>query len=204
MITPVIMAGGSGTRLWPLSRRMLPKQFLCLSGQHSMLQETIKRLNGIERSSCVVVCNEEHRFLVANQLQELDELDGSTIILEPVGKNTAPAIAVAALKALAQDKDARLLVLAADHLIADTNAFHTAIVHADKMVDQNHLATFGIVPDAPETGYGYIRRSEQVGDGFKVGEFVEKPDLETAEQYIESGEYYWNSGMFLFRASRYL
>jgi len=203
MITPVILAGGSGTRLWPLSRRMLPKQFLPLSGEQSMFQETLKRLNGLERSSSVVVCNSEHRFLVAEQLLELGESEGS-IILEPIGRNTAPAIAAAALNALEKDDDALLLVLAADHIIADQAAFHSAIANAETLARDGNLVTFGIVPNAPETGYGYIRRGELVLGGFSVAQFVEKPDQETAESYLTSGDYYWNSGMFLFRAQRFL
>lgn len=203
MLTPVIMAGGSGTRLWPLSRRMLPKQFLNLVGENSMLQETLLRLGGLERSPAMVVCNTEHRFLVAEQLQELGE-SGGEIILEPVGRNTAPAIAVASIQALESEDDPLLLVLAADHVIADKAAFHAAIANGEKLAREDHLVTFGIVPNSPETGYGYIHRGDAVGDGFSVAQFVEKPDLATAEKYLASGEYYWNSGMFMFRASRYL
>jgi mannose-1-phosphate guanylyltransferase len=203
MLTPVIMAGGAGTRLWPLSRRMLPKQFLPLSGDRSMLQQTLLRLGELERSPATVVCNTEHRFLVAEQLLELNEMDGS-IILEPVGRNTAPAIAVAALHALRQDDDPLLLVLAADHVIADAAAFHSAIEKAEALVRNDHLVTFGIVPHSPETGYGYIQRGDAVDDGFAVSRFVEKPDQATAESYLSGGDYYWNSGMFLFRAKRYL
>lgn len=203
MLTPLIMAGGFGTRLWPLSRRMLPKQFLPLSGKRSMLQETLLRLDGLNCLPPIVVCNEEHRFLVAEQLQELKQTN-STIILEPIGRNTAPAIAVAALQALKQDDDPLLLVLAADHVIAERLPFHTAIRQAEQLAIANYLVTFGIVPSVPETGYGYIQRGEALADGFKVAQFVEKPDLDTAEQYLASGNYYWNSGMFLFRARRYL
>lgn len=204
MLTPVIMAGGSGSRLWPLSRRMLPKQFLSLSGgEESMLQETLQRLDGLEHASAIVVCNEEHRFLVAEQLYQLDETE-STIILEPEGRNTAPAIAVAALQALKNDDDPMLLVLSADHIISEQMPFHEAIHQAEKLAQEGHMVTFGIVPTAPETGYGYIRRGMENGDGFKVEQFVEKPDLDTAEQYLSTGEYYWNSGMFLFKARRFL
>ncbi len=203
MLTPVIMAGGSGTRLWPLSRRMLPKQFLSLVGEQSMLQETLLRLNGLERSPAVVVCNTEHRFLVAEQLQELGESDGS-IVLEPIGRNTAPAIAVAALQALEKDENSLMLVLAADHVIEDQSAFHSAISQADTLARDGKLVTFGIVPQSPETGYGYIRRGDAVGDGFSVAQFVEKPSLDRAKEYLSSGDYYWNSGMFLFQARRYL
>lgn len=202
MLIPVIMAGGAGTRLWPLSRRMFPKQFLPLTGERSMFQETLLRLDGLERSPAIVVCNQEHRFLVAEQLHGLEETEG-TIILEPVGRNTAPAIAVAALKALEQDDDPLLLILAADHIIADQQGFQTAIHKAEKLAVNDHLITFGIAPTSPETGYGYIRRGESMGEGYKVDKFVEKPDLDTAEQYLSLGDYYWNSGMFLFRAKRY-
>ncbi len=203
MLTPVIMAGGSGTRLWPLSRRMLPKQFLTLSGDRSMLQQTLLRLEGLQRFPAVVVCNTEHRFLVAEQLLELDERNGS-IMLEPIGRNTAPAIAVAALHALKQNEDPLLLVLAADHTIADQTAFQSAIEEAEALARKDYLVTFGIVPQAPETGYGYIQRGDAVGDGYAVSRFIEKPDQATAESYLSCGDYYWNSGMFLFRARRYL
>lgn len=204
MLTPVIMAGGSGSRLWPLSRRMLPKQFLSLSGaKESMLQETLQRLDGLEQSDAIVVCNEEHRFLVAEQLHQINAME-STIILEPEGRNTAPAIAVAALQALKGDEDPLLLVLSADHVISEQIPFHAAIHHAEQLAREDRMVTFGVVPTAPETGYGYIRRGESIGDGFKVAQFVEKPDFDTAEQYLSTGEYYWNSGMFLFRARRYI
>ena len=203
MLVPVIMAGGFGTRLWPLSRRMLPKQFLGLTGGRSMLQETVQRLEADRADTPIVVCNEEHRFLAAEQLRELGP-DRFDIVLESKGRNTAPAIAVAALLALKRDKDPLMLVLAADHIIKDVDAFHAAVRQAEELAARDHLVTFGIVPDAPETGYGYIRRGEKLGDGFAVAEFVEKPDLETATEYLSSGEFYWNSGMFLFRAGLYL
>jgi len=203
MLTPVIMAGGFGTRLWPLSRRMLPKQFLPLVGRHSMLQETLHRLNGLECSAATVICNEEHRFLVAEQLQDFSE-DNASIILEPVGRNTAPAIAVAALQALKEEEDPLLLVLAADHVITDLESFHMAINRAEVLAKEGCLVTFGIVPNAAETGYGYILRGDPIKDGFNVEKFVEKPDINLAQQYFESGDYYWNSGMFLFRAQRYI
>ncbi len=204
MLTPVIMAGGAGSRLWPLSRRMLPKQFLSLSGgKESMFQETLQRLEGLAHSAAIVVCNEDHRFLVAEQLLALDKMK-STIMLEPVGRNTAPAIAVAAFQALKDDDDPLLLVLSADHIIAEQLPFHTAIRQAEQLALADHIVTFGIVPNSPEIGYGYIHRGEAIGDGFKVARFVEKPDLDTATEYLATGEYYWNSGMFLFRASRFL
>ena len=203
-LLPVIMAGGSGTRLWPLSRTLYPKQFLSLTGEHTMLQDTVARLQGLEHQSPVVICNEEHRFIVAEQLRQR-RFDHSGIILEPVGRNTAPAIALAALHATAQGDDPLLLVLAADHVIQDQPSFIQAVQQAIPQATAGKLVTFGIVPQAPETGYGYIRQGRAVSeDAFQVAAFVEKPDLATAETYLASKEYYWNSGMFLFRASRYL
>ena len=203
MLIPVIMAGGSGTRLWPLSRRMLPKQFLRLTGDLSMLQQTLRRLDGLDTGPPIVVCNEEHRFLAAEQLKEIHDAQ-CTIVLESKGRNTAPAIAAAALLALEQEEDPLILVLAADHVISETAAFHSAIHQAEKLALKDRLVTFGIVPDAPETGYGYIRRGDACGEGFEVSQFVEKPDLEKAREYMAAGDFYWNSGMFLFRAGLYL
>jgi mannose-1-phosphate guanylyltransferase len=207
---PVIMAGGSGSRLWPLSRVLYPKQFLCLKGELTMLQATINRLNGVACESPVVICNEQHRFIVAEQLRQLNKLT-ENIILEPAGRNTAPAIALAALAARrsSPDQDPLMLVLAADHMIENEAAFRNAVVEAMPFAESGKLVTFGIVPNQPETGYGYIRRGEvcdpQVDAlAFDVAQFVEKPDLATAEGYVSCGEYYWNSGMFLFRAGRYL
>jgi mannose-1-phosphate guanylyltransferase len=198
-ICPVIMAGGSGTRLWPLSRAAHPKQFLRLHGEDTMLQATVKRLSGLDIQASITICNEEHRFFVAEQLREIDKL--GSIILEPVGRNTAPAIALAALTA---KDDPLLLVLAADHVMQDEGAFREAVIRAIPLAEAGKLVTFGVVPGEPHTGYGYIKRGKDIGEGFKVDEFVEKPSLEVAKGYISSGEYYWNSGMFLFRASRYL
>tara|TARA_B110000238_G_scaffold161158_1_gene175120 strand:+ start:87 stop:1487 length:1401 start_codon:yes stop_codon:yes gene_type:complete len=198
-IVPVIMAGGSGTRLWPLSRAAHPKQFLRLHGEDTMLQATVKRLSGLDIQSSITICNEEHRFFVAEQLREIDKL--GSIILEPVGRNTAPAIALAALTV---KDDPLLLVLAADHVIQDEAAFNAAVVRAIPLAETGKLVTFGIVPSEPDTGYGYIKRGNDLGEGFTVDEFVEKPSLEVAQGYISSGEYYWNSGMFLFRASSYI
>ncbi|WP_279143954.1 mannose-1-phosphate guanylyltransferase/mannose-6-phosphate isomerase [Photobacterium phosphoreum] len=204
MLLPVIMAGGSGSRLWPLSRTLYPKQFLSIISKATMLQETVKRLDKIEHQDPLFICNEEHRFIVAEQLR-LGGLDNSGIILEPVGRNTAPAIALAALKALADGDDPLLLVLAADHVIQNTDAFLASIQDAIVEAEKGSLVTFGIVPLKPETGYGYIRRGVQVSDNaYKVNTFVEKPDLMTAQEYIATNEFYWNSGMFLFKASRYL
>ncbi|BDA59929.1 mannose-1-phosphate guanylyltransferase/mannose-6-phosphate isomerase [Shewanella xiamenensis] len=205
MILPVIMAGGSGSRLWPLSRQQFPKQFLTLLGNNSMLQTTAQRLKGIEHAPALVICNEEHRFSVAEQFRA-NAIKTSGIILEPVGRNTAPAIALAAMQALKCGEDPLLLVLAADHVIKDEAAFCASVVQAVPFAQAGKLVTFGIVPTAPETGYGYIKRGDEQGDnaGFSVAEFVEKPKLATAQEYLASGEYYWNSGMFLFKASTYL
>jgi mannose-1-phosphate guanylyltransferase len=196
----VIMAGGSGTRLWPLSRTGHPKQFLSLHGEMTMLQQTVDRLKGLPIESSVTICNEEHRFFVAEQLREIDKL--GSIILEPVGRNTAPAIALAALTE--SDDDPLLLVLAADHVITDVESFTESVKKATPLAEQGKLVTFGIVPSQPHTGYGYIRAGTELGDGFLVDGFKEKPDQVTAETYLEQGGYYWNSGMFLFKASRYL
>jgi mannose-1-phosphate guanylyltransferase len=204
MILPVIMAGGSGSRLWPLSRQQFPKQFLTLNGENSMLQATALRLSGLEHQAPMVICNEEHRFSVAEQFRA-NSIANSGIILEPVGRNTAPAIALAAFKTVQEGNDSLLLVLAADHVITDEDAFCQSVNQASEHANDGKLVTFGIVPTAPETGYGYIKRGEVINDtGFIVSEFVEKPDCETAERYIDCGDYYWNSGMFLFKASRYL
>lgn len=202
-ILPIIMAGGSGTRLWPLSRGNFPKQFLSLSGSNTMLQNTISRLNGIEHAPVMLICNEEHRFIAAEQVRQLG-VKHSGIFLEPVGRNTAPAIALAAFKAVESGVDPLLLVLAADHVIDNVDAFQHSVNTATGLALAGKLVTFGIVGNKPETGYGYIKRGEAYNEGFVVDCFVEKPDLATAEAYIESGDYYWNSGMFLFKASRYL
>lgn len=198
-ICSVIMAGGSGTRLWPHSRAAHPKQFLNLHGEGTMLQATVKRLSGLDIQTSITICNEGHRFFVAEQLNELGEL--GSIILEPVGRNTAPAIALAALTV--QD-DPLLLVLAADHVIQDEADFKAAIMRAIPLAESGKLVTFGVVPNKPNTGYGYIKRGNDLGEGFAVDEFVEKPNLELAQRYVASGKYYWNSGIFLFRASNYI
>ncbi|GAW96954.1 MULTISPECIES: mannose-1-phosphate guanylyltransferase/mannose-6-phosphate isomerase [Colwellia] len=215
MILPVIMSGGSGSRLWPLSRALHPKQFLPLITKNTLLQETINRLDGdFLGDKCldpIIICNNEHRFLVAEQLRQ-NNSKASRIILEPMGKNTAPAITLAALAALDDGDDPILLVLAADHVIKNIEAFQQAIVSASIFAEQGKLVTFGIVPTHAETGYGYIKQgslltanNEQVNaTSYTVASFVEKPDLAIAEEYLASGDYLWNSGMFMFKASRYL
>jgi mannose-1-phosphate guanylyltransferase len=203
MILPVIMAGGTGSRLWPLSRDLMPKQFLKLVGKHTMLQATVTRLANVDALPPLVICNEEHRFIAAEQLRQISQLDNN-IILEPAGRNTAPAIALAALTAIKKGTDPLLLVLAADHVIANTAAFTTAVQQAAAFANDDKLVTFGIVPTAAETGYGYIKSGAAVNEAYVVEQFVEKPNLATAQQYLQSGEYYWNSGMFMFKASVYL
>jgi mannose-1-phosphate guanylyltransferase/mannose-6-phosphate isomerase len=206
MLIPVILSGGSGTRLWPLSRELYPKQLLPLTGARTMLQETAARVEGVSGVDApIVVCNESHRFMVAEQLREMG-VAAQAIILEPVGRNTAPAVAVAALVALAQRPESSpvLLVLPADHVIRDVEAFQAAVAQGRTAAEAGQLVTFGIVPDRAETGYGYIRRAKGEGPVFEVAEFVEKPDYATAVRYVQSGEYYWNSGMFMFQASAFL
>ncbi|GLS25859.1 mannose-1-phosphate guanylyltransferase/mannose-6-phosphate isomerase [Marinibactrum halimedae] len=203
-MVPVVLSGGSGTRLWPYSRSLYPKQFLPLTSELTMVQETVLRLDGLSVGAPWVICNEDHRFMVAEQLRS----EGATpagIILEPVGRNTAPAIALAALALKAKSDDSVMLVLPADHVIENVAAFHESVLIAKEQAESGKLVTFGIVPTAPETGYGYIKRSNEYAEGvFGVDQFVEKPDLATAEDYVSSGQYYWNSGMFMFRPSRYL
>jgi mannose-1-phosphate guanylyltransferase/mannose-6-phosphate isomerase len=212
MLTPLILSGGSGTRLWPLSRELYPKQLLHLVGDKTMLQETAARVSGLpDLAAPIVVCNESHRFMVAEQMREYGTTP-QAIILEPVGRNTAPAVAVAALVALdrarkskgGDDSDPMLLVLPADHVIRDVGAFQSAVIAGRTAAEAGKLITFGVVPDRAETGYGYIRRASGDGPTYPVQQFVEKPDAETAKAYAESGEYYWNSGMFMFRARVYL
>lgn len=224
MLIPVILSGGAGTRLWPLSRELYPKQLLPLTGERTMLQQTALRLEGTGAAAPVIVCNEAHRFLVAEQIHQL-RLEPRAIVLEPMGRNTAPAIALAALAALqsassgrgagaagggaaggrgARADDPVLLVLPADHVIRDVPAFQKAVRAALPAAEQGSLVTFGIVPRTPETGYGYIRRGTPLDGVHRIAEFVEKPDRKRAEQFVRSGEYYWNSGMFMFRARRYL
>ena len=206
-IYPVILSGGSGTRLWPLSRAALPKQLLPLASKHSLLQDTVSRLVDMpEIANPLMVCNVEHRFMIAEQMRQIGATPRA-IVLEPVGRNTAPAIAVAALMLSRDDPEALMLVLPADHLIGDVDAFHAAIRIAAEAAKNGHLATFGIVAAIPETGYGYIQKGAPLADpkgAFQVAAFVEKPDLPTAQQYVDSGDYFWNSGMFLFRATDFL
>lgn len=204
MVIPVLLSGGVGSRLWPVSREGRPKQFLPLNGEGSMLQQTWTRLAGVTPAAPVVVCNDEHRFLVAEQFREIGAGTGA-IILEPEGRNTAPAIALAALSVVDDQPDALLLVLPADHYIRDRDAFAGAVQRAIPVAASGHLVTFGVVPDRPETGYGYIRCGDALAEGVAaLAEFVEKPDASTAASYIAAGNYFWNSGMFLFRADRYL
>ncbi|UPG92297.1 mannose-1-phosphate guanylyltransferase/mannose-6-phosphate isomerase [Luteibacter aegosomaticola] len=205
MLIPVILSGGSGTRLWPLSRKNRPKQFLALMGENTLFQQTVLRTTKLDQAQApIIVCSEDHRFTVAEQLQEL-RVGGASILLEPAARNTAPAIALAAMQAASSDPEALLLVLPADHLIGDEASFTDAVRRAAPLAADGWLVTFGIRPEAPETGFGYIKRAESVSpDGFKVAQFVEKPDSATAERYVASGEFDWNSGMFLFKAGRFL
>ena len=201
-IIPVILSGGSGTRLWPLSRIQYPKQYLPLVGDHTMLQETILRLSELNNlADPIIVCNADHRFLVAEQFQQID-IKNPTILLEPVGRNTASAIAAAALQSLKTSDDAMLLVLPADHVIQDVEAFHQAINIASNQAQQGKLVTFGVVPTNANTGYGYIKSSKKNDSGaYNIEEFVEKPDFKTAKKYLDQGNYLWNSGMFMFKAN---
>jgi mannose-1-phosphate guanylyltransferase/mannose-6-phosphate isomerase len=212
MITPVILAGGSGTRLWPLSRKLYPKQFMRLVNGHTLLQSTLLRLTSLDGvQPPIVVCNDEHRFIVAEQLREIG-IKPQAIVLEPVGRNTAPALAVAALMAQAGHRDAMMLALPADHHINDAPGLIRTIAQGARYARQNKLVTFGIVPQAPETGYGYIRKGPSLtaDDGcqgpavWQIDQFVEKPDLERAKAYLASGDYCWNSGMFIFKAESLL
>ena len=201
-LQPVLLSGGSGTRLWPLSRESHPKQFLPLAGNDTMLPATWKRVAAIADAAPIVVAGEDHRFLVAEQLRQIDA-PAPAIVLEPVGRNTAPAIAAAAMQAMSGGADPLLLVLPSDHVVRDAQAFRAAVLAAVPAAVAGALVTFGIVPHAPEAGFGYIQA--EPGDGVrKVSRFVEKPDVETAQAYLDAGGYFWNSGMFLLRASRYL
>ncbi len=206
MFTPVILAGGSGSRLWPLSRQSFPKQFLALDGQDqgTMFQRTLGRLKGLEHAPAVVVSNENHRFIVAEQLR-VAKMGSRRVILEPLARNTAPAIALAALEATADGTDPILLVLAADHHIHDEEAFRQAVAVAQVHAEAGRLVTFGITPTHAETGFGYIHCGESIAQGgFAIEAFKEKPSPEMAAEYLSSGAYLWNSGMFMFRASVFL
>lgn len=208
MIIPVILAGGSGTRLWPLSRELYPKQLISLVNEDTMLQNTINRLDGVEKKGApIIICNENHRFMVAEQIRQTGVLN-PTIMLEPVGRNTAPAVAIAAIHAFYSDPDAILMIMPADHYIDNNEAFVAAINDAALIAEDKVMLTFGIVPESPETGYGYIKAGEAYSSNkskpYRIDKFVEKPDFETAKKYVESGEYYWNSGMFMFKAATYI
>ena len=203
MIVPVILSGGSGTRLWPLSRKLHPKQFINLVNDTTLFQDTILRLPE-DIADPLIICNEEHRFLAAEQLRQIHK-NSNGIILEPIGKNTAPAIALAALKFINNGDDPLLLVLSADHLIKNVDVFHKSIAIAEKLAEKNKLVTFGIVPDKAETGYGYIKADiNNETDYYNIQSFVEKPNQANAQKYLDSGNYLWNSGMFMFKASVYL
>ena len=199
-VCAVIMAGGTGSRLWPLSRAGYPKQLLPLYGKTTMLQSTVLRLTDLPVQSSITVCSEENRFIVAEQLRNIDAL--STIILEPEGRNTAPTIALAALEK--ELEDPVLLVLAADHIVQNQQKFTDAIAASLPLAESGKLVTFGIVPTEPQVGFGYIERGAEIGNGYWVKSFREKPPAAVAQEYLDSGHYYWNSGIFMFRASRYL
>ncbi|TLP70991.1 mannose-1-phosphate guanylyltransferase/mannose-6-phosphate isomerase [Pseudomonas nitroreducens] len=203
---PVILSGGSGSRLWPLSRKQYPKQFLALTGEHTLFQQTLERLVFEGMEPPVVVSNQEHRFIVQEQLEALS-LKTQSILLEPFGRNTAPAVAIAAMKLMAEGRDELLLILPADHVIEDQRAFQRALALATNAAEKGEMVLFGVPADRPETGYGYIKSGDERGlpDGvIRVERFVEKPDEARAQQFVEEGGYFWNSGMFLFRASRFL
>ncbi len=204
---PVILSGGSGSRLWPLSRKQYPKQFLALTGEHTLFQQTLQRLNFEGMQPAVLVANQEHRFIVLEQLQQL-QLQSQLLLFEPFGRNTAPAVAIAAMQLLAEGRDELMLVLPADHVLEDQHAFQQALALATIAAEKGEMVLFGVPALKPETGYGYIRAASDDGslpDGIsRVAQFVEKPDAVRAAEYVQSGNYYWNSGMFLFRASRFL
>ncbi len=205
-IFPVVLSGGAGSRLWPLSRQALPKQLLALAGPNTMIQDTLGRVGGGDFAPPIVISNQEHRFLIAEQLRAAG-ITQATIILEPAGRNTAPAAAIASLKILEEDLDGLLLLMPSDHVVRDRNAFEVAVIVAAKAARRGALVTFGIRPTAPETGYGYIKSGTPMPDAagvFSIARFVEKPDRATAEDYLKSGEYLWNSGMFLFGAGAFL
>ena len=203
MIIPVILSGGSGTRLWPLSRKLYPKQFISLINETTLFQDTIKRLP-IEASSPLIICNEEHRFIVAEQLRQIDS-SNEGIILEPIGKNTAPAIAIAAMNLKNKKEDPVLLVLSADHLIRDNSKFLKTIKIANKIAEKGKMVALGVRPNKPETGYGYIEvDNSKKNDYYSILSFTEKPNIEIVKEYLNSGNHFWNSGIFMFKASVYL
>lgn len=203
MIVPVILSGGSGSRLWPLSREFFPKQFLSLINTSSLFQDTINRASG-QLAAPLVICNEEHRFIVAEQLRQIDSLNNG-IILEPVGKNTAPAIAIAAISLMKEQKDPILLVLSSDHVIENKVEFLNSIQTASKIAEQGKMVAIGVKPNKPEIGYGYIRAERSVNHNyFNIVSFTEKPDINKASEFLKSQDYYWNSGIFIFKASAYL
>ncbi|PKM34671.1 MAG: mannose-1-phosphate guanylyltransferase/mannose-6-phosphate isomerase [Gammaproteobacteria bacterium HGW-Gammaproteobacteria-12] len=205
-MTPIILSGGSGSRLWPLSRKLYPKQFLALTGEQTLFQQTLQRLSIEGMQPPVLVANQEHRFIVMEQLEQIDQ-QAQLLLLEPFGRNTAPAVAMAALQLLAEGRDELMLVLPADHVIDDQQAFRQALALATVAAEKGEMVLFGVPADRPETGYGYIRGQADgaLPDGVaRVASFVEKPDAQRATEYVKSGDYYWNSGMFLFRASRFL
>ena len=204
-IQPVVLSGGSGTRLWPLSREKYPKQLLSLVGDDSLLQATVRRVDGIAGATLatpMVVCNEEYRFVIAEQLRLMGQ--SGCIVLEPLGRNTAPALTLAAMATIKTQADAVLLVMPADHVILDTAAFQAAVRQGAKLADGGAVVTFGITPDAPETGYGYIQSGEAFQDAKRIARFVEKPNLATAQSYLAAGTYLWNSGIFMMKASVWL
>lgn len=204
-LVPVILAGGSGTRLWPMSRKHYAKQYLALAGSKTMLQETLERVSSLDQGTPLIVCNEETRFLAAEQLREIGYED-ARILLEPEGRNTAPAIALAALEATLGGNDPLLLVMPADHKIQDTEQFTTAVTVATELASSGGLVTFGITPRYAEPNYGYIKRGDPTAtnNGFRIETFTEKPDQKTADRYFAETGYFWNSGIFLFRAKTYL
>jgi len=206
VIHPVILSGGTGSRLWPLSRSLFPKQLLALAGERSLIQDTALRTQGQGFAAPLIICNTEHRFLIAEQMREAG-ISPQAIVLEPVGRNTAPAACIAALMVAAADPEALMLLMPADHIVGNRTSFLNAVDRAAQAARENYLVTFGITPDTPETGYGYIRRGAALKgqtDSFLVERFVEKPDASTAASYVASGEYDWNSGLFLFKASAFL